>query len=52
MFEFYRLLPVYLCFKLYLRTLHEEVSNCQTKENLKSGHGPERWARHQDELAD
>jgi hypothetical protein len=32
--------------------LHEEASTCQTKEHVKSGHGPQRAARHQDMLAD
>jgi hypothetical protein len=32
--------------------LHEDESKCQTKENLKLGHGPQRAARHRDELAD
>jgi hypothetical protein len=32
--------------------LHEEASTCLTKEHVKSGHGPQRAARHQDILAD
>jgi hypothetical protein len=32
--------------------LHEEASTCQTKEHVKSGHGPQGAARHQDRLND
>jgi hypothetical protein len=32
--------------------LYEKASNCQTKENLKSGGGLRKEVRHQDELAD
>jgi hypothetical protein len=32
--------------------LLEEENVCQTKEHVKSGHGPQRAARHQDILAD
>jgi hypothetical protein len=32
--------------------LHEETRTCQTEETLKSGHGPQKEARHQEELAD
>jgi hypothetical protein len=32
--------------------LHQEASTCQTKEHVKSGHGSQRAARHQDILAD
>jgi hypothetical protein len=32
--------------------LHEETRNCQSKETLKSGHGPQRGTRHREELAD
>jgi hypothetical protein len=32
--------------------LHEEGSTCQTKEHVKSAHGPQRAARHQDVPAD
>jgi hypothetical protein len=32
--------------------LYEEARKCWTKENLKFGHGPQMWARHQDELED
>jgi hypothetical protein len=32
--------------------LHDEGSTCQTKEHVKSGHGPQRVARHQDVLDD
>jgi hypothetical protein len=31
-------------------TLHEEGRRRQTKEHVKSGHGPQRAARHQDRL--
>jgi hypothetical protein len=31
--------------------LHEGAITCQTKEHVKSGHGPQRTARHQDILA-
>jgi hypothetical protein len=32
--------------------LHQEASTCQTKEHVKSGHGPQRAAWHQNRLAD
>jgi hypothetical protein len=32
--------------------LHEEARNYETKENLKSGHGPKMGARHEEELVD
>jgi hypothetical protein len=32
--------------------LHNDTSKCQIKGNLKSSHGPQRAARHQDILAD
>jgi hypothetical protein len=32
--------------------LHDEESTRETKEHVKSGHGPQRAARHQDILAD
>jgi hypothetical protein len=34
------------------RARHQEASTCQTKELVKSGHGLQRAARHQDVLAD
>jgi hypothetical protein len=31
--------------------LHEEARKCQAKKNIKSDHGPQTAAQHQDELA-
>jgi hypothetical protein len=54
-----RLWPVsYVYCKIQTRALvregalHEEASTCQTKEHIKSGHGPQRAAWHHDVLAD
>jgi hypothetical protein len=32
--------------------LNEEATICETKEHVKSGHGPQRAARHRDVLSD